>query len=240
MRLGQLARKLSLRPNQIVEFLAKRNIQIEEGSNTRLEESHIALVVEKFAPAGFEALLDEEIQQVTSPESVATTDSHTDKIETIFTPVTEPVQDTLQEEAKPEVIKVPKVELSGLKVLGKIDLPEQKKKEPQPALVQNDNEKEIKPQEKTRPQRIKSTATSARPSKNPIALQREREELEVQRQREAARALEKEKKAQHYFNKVKVVAPVKTSKREQVEEEISTPDPEPKTLLGKFFRWFTT
>jgi hypothetical protein len=167
-------------------------------------------------------------------------DSDLDKTDVILMPMENPVQNTSEEEVKPEVIKPPKVELSGLKVLGKIDLPEQKKKDLQSASVQNDNEKEITPRERTRPQRGKGGTTNARPAKNPIAVQREREELEAQRKREAAKALEKEKKAQHYFNKVKVVAPVKTSKREQVEEEISTPAPEPKTLLGKFFRWFTT
>ena len=51
MRLAQLARKLVIRPTVIVEFLIEHNIQIEDGSNTRLEDDHVALIMQKFAPA---------------------------------------------------------------------------------------------------------------------------------------------------------------------------------------------
>src|SRR5687767_2505174 len=50
MRLGQLARKLTLRQIEIVDFLASQNIQIEDGSNTRLEDQHADLVIAHFAP----------------------------------------------------------------------------------------------------------------------------------------------------------------------------------------------
>ena len=50
MRLGQLARKLALKPVEIVGYLAKQNIMIEDGGNTKLEDDHVALILQKFAP----------------------------------------------------------------------------------------------------------------------------------------------------------------------------------------------
>lgn len=246
MRLGQLARKLAIRPDQIVEFLAKKNIQIVEGSNTRLDEGHIAIVIGKFAPPGFditaqEVTSQEVIQPAQAPEVVVA--PQVEKIEMTALPAGDSFAETPVPDEKPEVIKAPKVELSGLKVLGKIDLPEPRKKEqPQTELLpkEEEGEKKPKPQERPRSLQNRNPKTNPRPAKNPIALQREREELEAQKKREAAKAIEREKRAQHYFNKVKVVTPVKTSKREQVEEEMEVPVPRPKTLLGRFFRWFTT
>ena len=51
MRLGQLARKLALRPAEIVEFLAINHIQVDEGSNTKLEDDHVTLIMTQFAPS---------------------------------------------------------------------------------------------------------------------------------------------------------------------------------------------
>jgi hypothetical protein len=50
MRLGQLARKLALRPSQIVDFLAARQIYLEEGSNAKLKDESVENIVRHFAP----------------------------------------------------------------------------------------------------------------------------------------------------------------------------------------------
>ncbi|HZX74199.1 MAG TPA: hypothetical protein VFE57_07255 [Cyclobacteriaceae bacterium] len=245
MRLAQLARKLSLRPDQIIEFLAKQNIQIEDGSNTRLEDNHVELIVKKFAPAGFEItpqeLRVEEMNTETLPPLIVEA-PEIEKPEMKAVERAETAQEIETSLDKTEVIKAPKIELSGLKVLGKIDLPEPKKKElpaTEPPL-DNEGNAESKPQKRINQTRNRDPRTNPRPAKNPIALQREREEREAQKKREESRALEKEKRSQHYFNKVKVVAPIKTIKREQIIEEIPEATPQPKTWLGKFFKWFTT
>src|SRR5260221_11505809 len=51
MRLGQLARKLAIRPSAIIEFLAAKNISLEESSNTRLEDDQVILIMNQFAAA---------------------------------------------------------------------------------------------------------------------------------------------------------------------------------------------
>jgi len=244
MRLGQLARKLTVRPDQIVEFLASKNIQIENGSNTRLDDIHVALLVEKFGGEGFEMTPQELATDDFIPEVISDVmeSPESEKVEDNNGHTESPVLEAQTQQEKQEVIKAPKVELSGLKVPGKIDLPEPKKKEqlPTEALPKTERDIERKPQERAKLQQNRNPKTNPRPAKNPIALQREREEMEAQKKREEAKALEKEKRAQHYFNRVKVVAPVKALKREQVAEEIPETTPEPKSLLGKFFRWFTT
>ena len=50
MRLGQLARKLDLRPAEIIEFLATKNIHQEDDVNAKLADDYVALVFQQFAP----------------------------------------------------------------------------------------------------------------------------------------------------------------------------------------------
>ena len=50
MRLGQLARKLELRPAEIIEFLATKNIVIEDDANAKVEDNYVTMVFRQFAP----------------------------------------------------------------------------------------------------------------------------------------------------------------------------------------------
>ena len=133
MRLAQLARKLAIRPTEIVEFLTVRNITIDNDSNTRLEDDHVALIMQKFAPAraaevAAELVIEKEKEHEVVPEKETIAEPVAPAaIET--TELVSPASEELLEKA--EVIKAPKVELSGLKVLGKIELPAPKKKEPE-------------------------------------------------------------------------------------------------------------
>jgi hypothetical protein len=70
-------------------------------------------------------------------------------------------------------------------------------------------------------------------------LQREREAHEAELKREAQAKAEKERRTQHYHNRVKSV-PTKPARllRDQTEEMTDDPTAAPRTLLGKFWRWF--
>lgn len=237
MRLGQLARKLELRPTEIVEFLAKRNIFIEDGTNTKLDAAYVSLAIQYFAP-------DSKI------EDYPDTDSNTIDLagneasmhvnaKSVTPALDESNHDTRRQES--EVIKAPKIELSGLKVLGKIELPEVKKKPAEiPAEPIDDAQKNKQlPKEK----RKEYVRKQQRPAKNPIALQREQEALEAKKKREEEIRLQKEKRTQNYLKKVKTQQPTKAARiiKEDAEEmsaaELVEP---PKTLWGKFLRWLTT
>ena len=56
MRLGQLARKIAIAPSDIVEFLGSRNIQTEEGTNTKLSDDEVRLITENLAPEKLDSL----------------------------------------------------------------------------------------------------------------------------------------------------------------------------------------
>jgi nitrate reductase NapAB chaperone NapD len=247
MRLGQLARKLSLRPAQLVEFLAKNNIQIEESSNARLEDSHVEVIVRHYAPESLTQIKEEidEVEEVVQIENE----------QQIVAPVVVESENTENQSTElPEVIRVPKIELSGLKVLGKIELPEPKKKEAisEPTEEAKESAVDIPPVEKAGKQRSSNRKpahqnrerSQQRPWKNPLELQREREGREAEEKRRTEIEREKEKRRKHYEEKVKAVAQPKRVKpvKEQAEVKRKPVDtrPIPKTWFGKFLRWWTT
>lgn len=249
MRLGQLARKLALRPAEIVGFLAKNSIQIEEGSNTKIEDDHVSLIMTHFAPERM-AEMAAELAAEKNP-SVKDIELRPEPVKDII------IEDTrshiidvpfVDPEPVVELIKAPKVELSGLKVLGKIELPEPKKKEPQQveSITTEDTVVPIEEQKKPEPRRQfvpRKERSEQRPVKNPIALQREREAMEAEKKRRVNTEREKEKRTQNYLKKVKAPSPTKSVSlvKEQVEvmvqEEKRTP---PKTWFGRFMRWMNT
>lgn len=248
MRLGQLARKLSLRPSQLVDFLAERNIPSEEGSNTRITDEHTHLIVEHFAPESLEEIMKPAIDEVSQPESKLTVGEsvEVEPLELTEQIVELPVVDEekpVDEQSEPEVIRVQKIELSGLKVLGKIDLPEPKKKEPKPegeASGEQQQKTEKRTSSKSKhPRRERDQRTW----RNPLEVQREREARELEEKRKVEVEREKEKRKHHYQNKVKQVKQPKRTKPSKevtpVKKAVDT-RPIPKTWIGKFLRWWTT
>lgn len=236
MRLGQLARKLELRPTEIVEFLAKRNIFIEDGTNIKLDAAHVSLALQYFAP-------DSKIEDYpdTDANSIDPTDEVSAEVDTGS--VTPALDESNKDATRPEneVIKAPKIELSGLKVLGKIELPEVKKKPAEnPAEPVDDTGKAKQlPQEK----RKEHIRRQQRPAKNPIALQREQEALEAKKKHEEEIRRQKEKRTQNYLRKVKAQQPTKAARIIKEEaEEMSAADlvEPPKTWWGKLMRWLTS
>jgi hypothetical protein len=231
MRLGQLARKLALRPVEIIDFLAQHQIQIPNESNAKLEDQHVGLVLQEFSPG--------------IAEEVMSNLAEKDEPETPAEPGTMPEPVSVQPEQKAELIKAPKVELSGLKVLGKIDLPEPRKKEPAPPP---EGQEENKAAEVPRPRQDIRKAQPRRdrtypPAKNPIAQQREREAREAENRRQEELERQKQKRTEYYQKKVKVGPPTKRVRMvEEPVEELSQAElaERPKTLWGKFMRWLNT
>lgn len=221
MRLGQLARQLGLTTDKIVNFLAARDIVVDNSNNARIDDGFVDLVLQHFAP-GNDAL-KEQIARV--PDAPVSPDSDP--------PSTEGEEQS--EETTPEVIKAPKIELPGLRVLGKIELPEKKKTEPQ---LETEPEKESTPAPPRRPQKN----YPLRERKNPITLAREREEQEKKRQLTELREQEKQRKKEFYEKRLKPQAPTKAVRIVNEEyEEMAPLEPErPKTVWGRFMRWLNT
>lgn len=246
MRLGQMARKLAMAPSEIVQFLASQQSVIEENSNIRLTDAQVELVLRKFAPDLLNGQKEEPIVELDvveeAPEvSVPDIDTVIDEspVEDV---VTAPIEDN-QETDNDEIIKAPKVTLTGLKVLGKIDLPEPKKKESPASELPAEAENEIPKQEERKKPDHRKGGRDQRPYKNPISLQRERElKAELEKKQERA-AQEKERKTQNYLKKVKMSPPTKAMRLiDEPTEQLTAEElkEEPKTWFGKFIKWLST
>lgn len=228
MRLGQLARKLSVRTSDLVEFLAARNIQIETDSNTRIEDEHVALIMNAYGQQQEEPVVEEPSAEVTQPEEPVTAEPES-------TPEAIPAESSEAEnqpEVPVEVIRAPKVSLSGLKVIGKIDVPERKRKTEE-ELAKEAEEREAEQrrrEEKAREQRKKQ-----------LARQREREARAEKKRREEALKDQKEKRKQHYLEKTKTKQPARQKNRpiEVLDEPVAaqTPQAPPRSFVGKFLKW---
>jgi uncharacterized membrane-anchored protein YjiN (DUF445 family) len=231
MRLGQLSRKLGIHTSKIIDFLASKDIVINEDSNTRIEDEYVTWITQKYAPQ-----LMAEVSNTLSEEKIEPI-IHTALVEEIAPPEEQPA--ALEAAPLPELIKAPKIELSGLKVLGKIEIPEKKKtasSQEQPESISSNSTSTA--ERKKNPRR----ELTSRPQKNPVALQREREEREAERKRKEKLQREKEKKTYNYLSRVKTQAPAKKSQyvKEQIEEAPIITEEMPKSLWGKFLRWLRT
>ncbi|HYF70618.1 MAG TPA: hypothetical protein VD884_20930 [Ohtaekwangia sp.] len=261
MRLGQLARKLSVHTSDIVAYLAKENIQIEDGTNTRITPEQESLVIGHFAPdmvlqskAEAEKIAEEDIpseapvhqiDELIEPAREVMTEEKKTPLEAEFEeegPSSQGGEDTTKEI---EVIKAPKVELKGLKVIGKIELPAPKKKDTpvdlplETAAIPEEKKEYPVEKRKRNPQRTKNTNG---PRKNPVALKREKEAQEAEEKRRAEAQRKKEARTEYYYKRVKPAAPTKAARiiNEPTVEESDYMEEKPKTWFGKLMRWLTT
>lgn len=138
-----------------------------------------------------------------------------------------------------KLIKAPKKELPGLKVLGKVDLPEPKKK------PEGKTEKEVNQHRK---KRSRPQLTEEEKEKRRLRAKRKKEAYEARqekrRKEEEAREL-KELKAKHYEQKLKKTQTSRQNKKVKTQPEKPATQQkkikqEPKTWLGKWWRWMNT
>ncbi|MEI9920643.1 MAG: translation initiation factor IF-2 N-terminal domain-containing protein [Bacteroidota bacterium] len=214
MRISQLARNLGIPPSDIVEFLGKQSVD----ANSRLDQEIVDKVIGHFAPGRL--VVTGEVSEVKEIET-PTPDAGAEEQPTPDAPV--------------EVIRVSKVELQGLKVLGKIDLPEPKKKaEP---TTEEQAEQQSSQQSKREFQKRNNTRRD-RDWVNPLEQKRQQEAREEEKRRQESAAKQKEKRTNHYYNKVKSV-PTKAVRRfeeQTVVEDVEVKEP-PKGIFGKFLKW---
>ena len=145
MRLSQLARKLNISQAEINGFLKRRGINHKGGGNTKMAEDHVALVIEYFEPELLEKA--ENIEEPVSKEADQKIQEEQEITEVLEEEKEELVPEAPGEKDKPipetqandtvveveeveeiEVIRAPKIQLEGLRVVGKIDLQEKEKK----------------------------------------------------------------------------------------------------------------
>ncbi|MEQ9467903.1 MAG: hypothetical protein RLN88_10865 [Ekhidna sp.] len=139
---------------------------------------------------------------------------------------------------KIKLIRASKRELSGLKVLGKVELPEPKKKtepEDKQKLQSHKNLRSQLSEEEKERRRLK-----AKRKKEAFEARREK----LRKEQEAQRL--KELKAQHYKQKLQNTETINKKREihnapeEQNQQTSNGHTPEPKTWLGKWWRWMNT
>lgn len=226
MRLGQLARNLNISPSEIIQLIQSQGITSESGTNARLDEAQIRMILSKFAPEKLGSL-DSFVTQEDEPESPASGKTETAEAT--------PPADTPAE--LPDTIRAPKIELQGLKVLGKIDLPEPKKKQTEiPA-------EPIEPRE-DRPAFRRREQRPDRPWVNPLERQRQREAREAEEKKRRAAEQRKELRTAAYLNRQKKLQSRQRTK-DKTPSEADKPvsgrpvKPKPTSFFGRIWHWLT-
>jgi len=323
MRLGQLARKLDIKPTQIVSFLTKsHNINVEENLNTKIEDDILKLVLDKFkiekpvvAPKKIvKAITPELIDEVDVEKAIDTpitieaeekTEDPIIESEVIEEVVNEIIEEEIVEEAidlivedelkteNPEtkdvladekliaydedgepieltvidgVIKAPKKELEGFKVIGKIELPTKAKAisfihttndvndsnttditetidTTRKELVVKRREQYLARVEK-RKLNTKHKRSKSRRTLSEMDIREKENKLAVEKQIQQQK-VRKEKQKKHYQQVVKTTSNQPKKKKVKSNNsndlpKIKTYDKEPTTKLGRIWKWFNT
>lgn len=278
MRLGQLSRKLDLKPTEIRELIRNEfNVEIDLDLNTRIEDSYAAALSARYQPAAVEK--QEQAVPVIA-EKAEQADTKTADIEENGNeeeaPVHAPIEvphyhastngtDTTENkdpfiplpvDPDAELIKAPKIKLEGLKVIGKIDLPQPKETAPaqedEVAASENGNHSTPK---SFKERRLKNAPVlesddeeySIYKDKKGIyhfsQTQRENRKNSLERiKREKAEEARKQKKIKHYQQilevEKKTESPAKKVKKQtQKESGRQVEKPQRKGIWGKFLNW---
>ncbi len=262
MRLGQLARKYQVSLQEIISYLKEMEPTTYETlhHNSKLNEYTKTLLAKRFE--FLEKLNEEtpeEIEEKLVEPKVADMEDTKVPLSELDVPLPEAEVQDLQKKvevaiesdkllellesekssidlSKITLIKAPKKELSGLKVVGKIELPEPKNKTVEKS---EQLEKEPKPGRHQRRQLNEEELDKRR-------LKAKKMEKEYQARQEKLR--KKQKKA---LNKAHYQQKLQRTKNNQLKHKDKTPRPQsssevkeqgpnPKTILGKFWRWMNT
>ncbi len=238
MRLAQLARKIGRTQSDIVTFLATLEVTVLEESNARIEEEHTLLVTQHFAPELLNVIEEEIADEEVLTPIISIEPTQEINVNETHLPMENSFVETHNEqitEGTIELIKAPKIELQGLKVIGKIELPETKKKA-------SEETKETKVQSVQNLSKNRNSNTERKTYKNPVELQREREAKENDRKKKEQAAYEKELRTQRYLTKVRKPSDIYKEPREKVYvANVKRTEPKKKvgstSLIARFFSW---
>lgn len=265
MRLGQLSRKLNVSIPEIVTIVADEfGVTIGDHPNIKLDDSYVDYISNKFNKSDVviktKEALDKEADLKPSDDVETLVEESVNEVEN--EQEVEAIENSATEEPPKEIetIRAKAAKLEGLKVVDKIELPEP----PPPVMVEIDgvmyDKAELKKQRiaerKERDANRKKEAAKReaagkkRVKKKPVKKElsfSEKRRIEEKRERELKHKEEKFKRKRqkkHYESKHKIIPPVNKKKKEKVvaeiEEVVIETRPEPKTLLGKFWRWLNT
>lgn len=252
MRLRQLSRKLDIDTEKIIHYLKACNLPCEDDSNAKLSSEQVEVLISKFGSIDevieTESKIEpvEEVEEVVKETVAVETIIAEEDSETSHAQLSEVISSLQQNQeeptAEPEVIRAPKVELTGLKVVGKIELRTPKKKE------DSEEEEEVTLEEKNELPKVNKVRSNYgrnkqrnQPQKKTLSIaeERKREEKRKHRRKKEAEQLAKEKRRENYLKKVKSKDKIE-GKKIIVEKTNRTSQPKPTRNVGlftKFFNW---
>ncbi len=244
MRLGQLSRKLEVDSSVIVKVLKEHFREVNNHPNIKIQEEELAFLTSHFAPksatpAGTE-MPTETPQKTEKPETTEESVQKEDKEK-----VTEAKKPEYVESLRPKVItlenefsektrslesfKVEKPELEGLKVVGKIDLPEPKPKtKPEQETTKESSQATGKTNtidEKGARQRYtdKKRRPKTRNNRNPVEARKKKAEYLERKKKEQEEKRLKELRKKHYEEKLKNKSSEKAPKKKKKKNVKSVP-----------------
>lgn len=245
MRLSQVSKELGLKSGEIRSILKAAHIEVDENPNAKLSEQAIELLKKESLKKSIKLDADTEdwsqsSKQKEAPKEVESMKELLDEKEIEATSMPEEV-----EHIHPEI-----PEITGPKVLDKIELPDyiEKEKELREKRKAEKKEKEAE-RRKAREERMKSRSTSKK-----YISEEERERREKKRKDRERREREKflkEQRRLNYLKNVEQKAPQnKKPKDEENQEQLITDSlSEPqkqntvprkeasKSIFARFFRW---
>lgn len=264
MRLSQLSRKINISTTEIGSIIADEfKVTIGVHPNIKIDDEHAKFIIEKFQKNVSGSLgLSPEVEEpglgeINPVENTETDIENTDGIETS-------IDSESEEKEEIETIRVKAAKLEGLTVVDKIELPEP----PPPEMVEIDgvmyDKAELKNQRiaerkereaKKRKEAARRTIErkllknkSANKNKKELSYAEIRrvEEMQDSDRKKQEERRKKHRQKKHYESKHKInkSAAIIPEAKEEIEigvEEVKVETrPEPKTLMGKFWRWLNT
>jgi len=221
MRLGQAARTFETTTDELVNLLAEQFREVNNHPNIKLTDEEVNFFESHFRSeqvdqeillAEIDLTHDEESTDDLERKSEETKPKQDEPhfVESIRPQVFSLEKDFDEKTKELEQFKAEKPELEGLKVVGKIDLPEPVKKEPK---VQKKDEKEAA-------RKKKNQRSMRKPKRNQAAEQRKKEERIAKRKKIEAEKKAKRLKKRHYEQNVKAklqASPKKKKKKVAVQ-----------------------
>lgn len=284
MRLGQLSRKLQVKTAEIIDFLqSEYDVVINNHPNSKVPEELLALLEDRFkkeivleSAAELENAIIEEhevvldVPKTETPNDSEIQESPLEELEKVVIIENSPNynNDIVEDEAELNiidgVIKAPKIEFAGVKVVGKIELPEKKIEAPTDTLIEevspidpnndieNSEEKvnaepitpeQVEKKRKSRPSKTSQSERKDRHRRNdqPLLTPEEQRRIklkEAQKQKLEAQKAKKENRRETYSQELK---PAKNNSSSQKKKKIisnKTPKKQkPTSLWGRFIYW---
>lgn len=264
MRLTTLARKIGITPSQLINFLEKHQIEVTNGLNTKVTDETIAIIYNEFeirteeaiknAPVPVvEPVVTEAAEPVPDPELILAEPPveqvEAEPVVAVIPPRevrTGTVDDLEAGDALDiEHIKVKKVKLEGIKVIGKIDLPAKPVKSApaeQPSESEEVRPAKVEPTPKMPRSEYRKPDHRQRPERKTLSYEEKLRQEDIARERDRLKKVqaEKEKKQRFYEKHIAPKTPKKSPKKHPVVDKTVKVKQKPVTYknpLQRFWAW---